>query len=142
MPTIILQRTFQAAHRLPSYDGKCGRIHGHNFHVTAEVKADLLDDQGFVIDFDRVKAFLDSFDHKLILSAKDPIQITLSGIPLEEWIVRVPGEPTTEFMADWIARGIVILVGQSNDNAFMVDVEVTLRETDSITAKARAGSRQ
>jgi 6-pyruvoyltetrahydropterin/6-carboxytetrahydropterin synthase len=44
--------TFDAAHRLPDYDGKCARVHGHTYklEVTAACQPlDLVD--GMAIDF-------------------------------------------------------------------------------------------
>lgn len=46
---------FAAAHVLRGYDGKCSRLHGHNWKVEAEVQGTRLDDVGMVIDFKAIK---------------------------------------------------------------------------------------
>jgi len=46
---------FEAAHRLPDYDGKCCRLHGHNWRVEVVVKGTELDASGLLIDFKLLK---------------------------------------------------------------------------------------
>ena len=74
---VTKQFTFEAAHALDNYDGKCKDIHGHSYHLEITVsgkpkKDDALSDCGMVIDFSEVKAILKKeviplFDHRLIL---------------------------------------------------------------------------
>ncbi|MFC2158040.1 6-pyruvoyl tetrahydropterin synthase family protein [Acidobacteriota bacterium] len=56
---------FQAAHFLENYKGKCERVHGHTFHVEAEIKVTELDRAGIGIDFTGIKKKLDEIlpDH-------------------------------------------------------------------------------
>ncbi len=58
---------FEAAHQLVGYEGKCRRLHGHNWTVEAVVKGRELDRLGMVLDFKVLKAaltsVLDEFDH-------------------------------------------------------------------------------
>lgn len=132
MPTVEFERVFQAAHRLPDYDGKCARIHGHNFHLRVSITVHDLDEQGFVVEFEKVKSIIDAFDHRLILSRDDPIKL---GTPAD-WTILVPGPPTTEFMAQFFADQIAGMwpLGKTL-------VETELRETDSIMAKGRSPER-
>jgi 6-pyruvoyltetrahydropterin/6-carboxytetrahydropterin synthase len=59
---------YDSAHRLPYVpDGhKCGRLHGHTYHLTVVVDGPVRDD-GFVVDFaevkDAVKPVIDRLDH-------------------------------------------------------------------------------
>ena len=45
---------FDAAHRLPNYDGVCSRLHGHTWFLDVEVEGPV-DKNGFVMDFVRLK---------------------------------------------------------------------------------------
>lgn len=56
---------FQAAHFLENYKGKCERVHGHTFHVEAEIRVTELDEAGIGVDFTEIKKKLDEIlpDH-------------------------------------------------------------------------------
>lgn len=62
---------FSSAHFVIGHD-KCGRIHGHNFHVAVEVSGPL-DDHYFVMDFIDVKTAIkdevDKLDHRILIPA-------------------------------------------------------------------------
>jgi len=68
MYEIDITREFSAAHCLKGYQGNCSTLHGHNWVVTAVVKADELDQLGIAVDFRKLKNELDTFllelDHK------------------------------------------------------------------------------
>lgn len=72
MFTITKRFEFEAAHRLTKVPAghKCARVHGHNYAVTVELAADVLDDRDFVVDFgdlNRLKAHLDDlYDHRFL----------------------------------------------------------------------------
>ncbi|MDD5308093.1 MAG: 6-carboxytetrahydropterin synthase QueD [Deltaproteobacteria bacterium] len=65
---ITRERTFSAAHQLRHYQGRCERMHGHNWRVLVTVAADELDGQGMVMDFhdlDRLMGeAIDPYDHQ------------------------------------------------------------------------------
>jgi 6-pyruvoyltetrahydropterin/6-carboxytetrahydropterin synthase len=50
---------FEAAHRLPHYEGKCRRLHGHSWLGRVYVKSHYLQSQGsqqgMVMDFGEIK---------------------------------------------------------------------------------------
>lgn len=58
---------FAAAHYLRNYEGKCARLHGHNWKTEVEVIATDLNDVGMGIDFQDIKAetkaLVDQLDH-------------------------------------------------------------------------------
>jgi len=59
--------TVSAAHFLPGYDGDCHKLHGHNWRIGISLACNELSEQGFVLDFKKVKAIVNgSFDHSLI----------------------------------------------------------------------------
>ena len=59
---------FDAAHRLPGYDGKCSRIHGHTYTVEVVLDGPVDEKTGFVMDFYDLKRILksslDGLDHR------------------------------------------------------------------------------
>ena len=61
---------FEAAHFIGGYDGKCQRLHGHNWQVEAIVRGHDLDKLGMLVDFKILKAelnkILDDFDHRYL----------------------------------------------------------------------------
>ena len=70
MYEIEVRSAFEAAHFIKNYDGKCARLHGHNWEVAAVVRGDKLDKLGMLIDFKVLKAelkkILDDFDHRFL----------------------------------------------------------------------------
>jgi 6-pyruvoyltetrahydropterin/6-carboxytetrahydropterin synthase len=69
--------TFDAAHVLENYPGKCKHIHGHTYHLHVTVSGEVKDElnhpyNGMIIDFTDLKKWihdsvLNLFDHALIL---------------------------------------------------------------------------
>lgn len=131
--TAEFDRTFSAAHRVWNDPGKCSRIHGHNYRVHVIVTTVGLDEQGFTVPLDAVKEIVDALDHRLILARDDAIEIA-ADFGVEDWIVRVPGVPSTEFLAQWIADEIMGAIAEERRRSVLVH----LRETDSISATGSA----
>jgi 6-pyruvoyltetrahydropterin/6-carboxytetrahydropterin synthase len=67
---VYVESNFSAAHQLKLYKGKCENLHGHNWKVGIVVSSTKLNDQQMVIDFVKLKKFLnkilDSLDHKCL----------------------------------------------------------------------------
>ncbi|AFK85976.1 MULTISPECIES: 6-carboxytetrahydropterin synthase QueD [Thermoanaerobacterium] len=51
--------TFDSAHNLTKYNGKCENLHGHTYKLEVTVEGGI-DDEGMVIDFAQLKAIVDS----------------------------------------------------------------------------------
>ena len=51
---VVKRFKFDAAHRLPDYDGPCRRLHGHTWFLDVEVEGPIGED-GFVMDFVELK---------------------------------------------------------------------------------------
>ena len=64
--TLKIKGSMEIAHRLPNYDGKCSKIHGHRFEYIVSFKGEVQSD-GMVEDFkdlDRIiKIIADRYDH-------------------------------------------------------------------------------
>ena len=70
MYEISVRAAFEAAHFIAGYEGKCSRLHGHNWTVEAIVRGENLDSLGMLVDFSVLKAelnkILDDFDHRFL----------------------------------------------------------------------------
>lgn len=60
-----VRESFQAAHFLKDYGGKCERIHGHTFRVEVVVEINELNPQGIGLDFAEIKKIVSAIlpDH-------------------------------------------------------------------------------
>ena len=96
--------SFDSAHFLKGYEGKCANIHGHRWTVEVTVKGDLQErgaKRGMVIDFkdlkDAVKGLADSFDHTLIYEKNTLSEGTAAALKGEGFsLTEVPFRPTAE----------------------------------------------
>ncbi|MEN3007650.1 6-carboxytetrahydropterin synthase QueD [Pseudothermotoga sp.] len=78
--------TFDAAHRLESYRGKCENLHGHTYRVRVTVFGDV-DEEGMVIDFVELKKIV----NEKVLSLLD-----------HKYLNQIIPQPTAENIAKWI----------------------------------------
>lgn len=99
-----IKKTFEisASHHLVlTYQSKCQRLHGHNWHVTVYCRREELDENGMVADFSDVKRRIhDRLDHADINSI-------------------LPFNPTAENLARWITDevpGCYCAIVQESDN--------------------------
>ncbi len=74
MYEVEITTNFSAAHRLRDYNGKCERLHGHNYKVIVCVRANSLGPGGMVIDFGVLKAaantVVERLDHTYLNDVK------------------------------------------------------------------------
>ena len=103
---------FEAAHRLPEYDGKCCRLHGHNWKVEVFVQGKDLDATGMLIDFQVLKA------------AVGEVTVTLDHYYLNE----LPPFQNVNPTAENIAIVIYNLIRPRIDNT--LDLKIRLYETE------------
>ena len=92
---LTVRAEFEAAHRIDGYNGKCQRLHGHNWSVEAVVEGRELDELGMLIDFKVLKAelnkVLDELDHRY-----------LNELPLFSEKNSPKKNPTAENLAQYI----------------------------------------
>lgn len=75
-----------AAHRLElDYESKCCSLHGHNWIITVECRAETLNANGMVVDFTEIKRkIMDLMDHKVI---NDVLDCNPTAENIAHWIV-------------------------------------------------------
>jgi 6-pyruvoyl-tetrahydropterin synthase len=148
MRKTLFSRKFSAAHRLWNDPSECKRIHGHNYR--ADILVSVSNENKFMsVPADKVKEVVDrKYDHRLILSRSDPVSLTTSRpsvlgfgedpeANVDDWVVRVEGNPSTEILAHIIAKDVRSEVTSYQGNGTHGWVEVDLFETDTIMATAR-----
>lgn len=67
MYRVMKEAQFSASHHLRNYNGKCERMHGHNWLVQVVAEGEKLKEGGMLVDFGKLKAammtVLDRLDH-------------------------------------------------------------------------------
>lgn len=102
------EHSFDSAHFLSGYEGKCGNIHGHRWRVVIEVQSESLIDggqlDGMVVDFGDlkrdVKNMVDFYDHALIIQEGTMRKETLQCLMLDRFkIIEMKFRTTAENFA-------------------------------------------
>ena len=98
--------SFEMAHALLNYDGKCKNIHGHSYHLEVTVIGEPLNEpgrpeDGLVIDFGELKkvvksTVVDVFDHTLVIKANHDDELTQVLSKNFERIIYTEYQPTCE----------------------------------------------
>jgi 6-pyruvoyltetrahydropterin/6-carboxytetrahydropterin synthase len=113
---ITKQFTFETAHALYGYDGKCKNIHGHSYKLDVTVIGEPITDMnnvkcGMVIDFGDLKKIVksevvDTMDHAILLNKDTPHkQLADDLMASGHDVVLVDYQPTSENMvADFAQR--------------------------------------
>ncbi len=107
------EATFDSAHFLSGYDGKCRNLHGHTWRIEAEICAETLRSEGqcrgMITDFKNIKSALkeiaDELDHTLIFESGTLRPETVSALNAENFdMTEVDFRPTAENFATYIFR--------------------------------------
>ena len=102
------EASFDAAHFLHDYDGKCSNIHGHRWRIIATIQNAFLQrngqQKGMIMDFSELKKALriiaDHYDHSLIYEKNTFKSDTLDCLKRDGFrMVELPFRPTAENMA-------------------------------------------
>ena len=105
MYIVKTEDSFDSAHFLARYNGKCRNIHGHRWRVVIEIAGENLDD-GMVVDFTDIKAALkaltDNLDHSLVME-KDTLKLQTYECLVDEGfrIMIMDFRPTAENFAKY-----------------------------------------
>ena len=111
---IRTEQSFDAAHFLKDYEGKCSNLHGHRWRIVAELGKEELDQRqhtrGMLMDFGDLKTALkqlcDELDHSFIFEEGSLKEKTVEALLEEDFkLVQVPYRPTAEnFAHDFFYR--------------------------------------
>ncbi|MDE7363498.1 MAG: 6-carboxytetrahydropterin synthase QueD [Ruminococcus sp.] len=132
--------SFDSAHFLYGYNGKCANIHGHRWTVEVMINGESLQEsgekKGMLIDFSdlkkAVKQLADDFDHSLIYETGSLKQSTIEALNDEKFrLIEVNFRPTAENFARHFheilsAQGFEIksvTVYETPDNCAVYEVE-------------------
>ena len=106
--------SFDAAHNLVSYHGKCERLHGHTYKLSV-VLSGKPDDEGMILDFIELKQIV-----------KDEIISKFDHAYLND----IVPQPTAENLAQYVFEKLDPLLRGPNYSLF----EVSVWETDTSAA--------
>ena len=118
------EASFDSAHFLSGYDGKCSNLHGHRWRIVLEVQTDELKDdlqhKGMYVDFGELKKDLrdiaDSMDHALIKSENFRI-IELDFRPTAENMAKYFYEKIKEL--GYSMKSVTVYETPANSAAYM-----------------------
>lgn len=105
--------SFDSAHFLAGYDGKCSNIHGHRWIVEVRIQGQELkqsgNEKGMLVDFGdfkkKVRQIADNFDHSLIYETDSLKLATVQALKDEDFrLVEVPFRPTAENFARYFYK--------------------------------------
>jgi 6-pyruvoyltetrahydropterin/6-carboxytetrahydropterin synthase len=134
------EHVFSAAHFI-TFDGNCERLHGHNYHVAAQVHGPL-DENQLVVDFLLVRAKLReivaALDHYVLLPARHPqIRVEDDGREVtaawgdRRWVfpsgdcrVLPVSNTTAEMLASYLGGQLAEALGQAGSRFDRLRVEV------------------
>lgn len=125
--------SFDSAHFLAGYDGKCSNIHGHRWTVEVRIQGKELQQsgtqKGMLIDFGDIKKIVrnlaDEFDHALIYENGTLKISTVDALESENFrLIKVNFRPTAENFAKYFYEILSVRFGSSADIA-----DVTVYET-------------
>lgn len=109
MYEVTVEVTFDAAHRLLCYEGKCHSLHGHSYVAIVCIDSEELgpSHSGFVMDFGVlkkiVKGWIDkNWDHRTLLNRSDPLGALLEDEGCNIFLLDF--DPTAEHMARYLYR--------------------------------------
>ena len=111
--------TFDSAHMLSNYSGKCQNLHGHTYKLQVTVEGPVVtegNEEGMVTDFNNLKRVIDSvterFDHAIIFS-DDHLRGEAENALLEwartydmNYIILPDAKSTSEYIALYIKAQI------------------------------------
>ena len=105
------EQSFDSAHFLAGYNGKCRNIHGHRWTIKMEVCGKNLENEGhlrgMLVDFGDIKRELkelaDYFDHSLIVEKGSMREVTLNLLKEDGFrVIEIDFRPTAENFSKYI----------------------------------------
>jgi len=138
---------FSSAHFLIFPDGSAERLHGHNYRVYVEIRAELTE-HGLVIDFQRVKPVIrelvDQLDERLLIPGEHPVlthERRDDGIteihygkrfyaaPSEDVVVLPINNTSSENLAAWLGRQLCARLSECFEDVVVHMLRLSVEET-------------
>ena len=110
MYSLSTEQSFDAAHFLSGYVGKCKNIHGHRWRVVVEVQTEALKEdtqqRGMCVDFSVLKKDLkeevEKFDHVFVIEKGSLKESTVNALKEEGFrLLELDFRPTAENLAKY-----------------------------------------
>lgn len=137
---ITKEFSFECAHSLYGYDGRCSQIHGHSYRLFVTIKGEALSESespkdGMLADFRDLKNLvntlvIDKYDHALVLMKGTPLSEELSQSYSN--VIIQPFRPTSENLISHFAS--LISQGISEDPKFRNSTLFSLRLYETATS--------
>lgn len=149
MHTITKQfKNYPAAHRQHNHDGHCAFVHGHNWTFEITFTATELDENGFVLDFGKMKSIKQwltrMFDHTLLINEDDPMRrffeanhCEADGLPdnfVALWDVRIVPNGSAEDLAKYVMQNVQEIIQADGHDGRVQIVSVTVYEDEKNSA--------
>ena len=126
------------AHRQHMHDGHCSFVHGHNWDIAITFACDKTDENGFVVDFGKlkfIKGWIDeNLDHAFVFSKSDPLWRTLRDAAPEAWKICLVDECSCEGLAKYFFEVFGKMVSEATSGRARVTA-VEVSEDKKNTAK-------
>ncbi len=157
---ITWEKTFDAAHFLPGHP-KCGRLHGHTYHVFVEIVVQGDEDlwlerhPHYLMDYAEIKEIVMELDHRLLVAedhekircgkASDRCRIVwddnkgdhLIELPQDDIVILPITDTSAECLSQYLVERIRIELQAAEFTSF--SVRVKLKETPNTSAEAFYG---
>ena len=135
---------FSAAHLLLNYEGKCSKLHGHNWKVVIKVEGEPDKESGILIDFTQLKNIVEELDHKILIPQENnlicfvgdysiAIDNTTYRFPEKDCVLLPYKNITAENLVNYFLKKIL------NSNSHIKDMEVEVWESETSCAKNSRG---
>ncbi len=126
------------AHRQHLHDGHCAFVHGHNWDISITFGCEKTDENGFVVDFGKLKFIKEwlnaNLDHACVFAESDPLRdIIVSSAP-EAWKVYTVEQCCCEGIAKHLYNVFGSLVAEKSGGRVRV-ISVEVSEDKKNTAK-------
>ncbi|MBO8167587.1 MAG: 6-carboxytetrahydropterin synthase QueD [Thermoanaerobacteraceae bacterium] len=110
MYILTVRKSFDAAHLLKNYQGKCANLHGHTWSVEVGVRGDKLNSQGMLVDFRHLKSLVNDlikrYDHVYLnempeFSEQNPTAENIAGTIFREMQGKLPSGVVVDYVRVW-----------------------------------------
>ena len=132
------------AHRQHLHDGHCSFVHGHNWDISVTFACGKTDENGFVVDFGKLK-FLENWidenlDHACVFSKSDPLWRTLRDAAPQAWKIRLVDQCSCEGLSKFVFDEFDKMVSDATAGRVRV-VAVEVSEDKKNTARYAADAK-